>query len=588
MPMPYEEFGDTRKRIDVALGRAPADLVVINGKLLNVYTGELLEGFTIFVEDRFVAAIGDGPAEAIGPHTRVVDAGGRTIIPGLIDSHTHLAWLCSIDRHLEYLAAGGTTTLITETLEIYPVAGESGLMDFLSSLADQPVNLFATAPFMASISSRCRGIAADTLQMLLSRSDIVGMGEAYWQSVLQQPDRWLPQLDAARRSGKTLEGHSAGAHGRKLNAYVAGGITSCHEPIRAEEALNLLRLGVRVMIREGSIRRDLEAVASLHSRSVDNRRLILVSDGLSPTDLAEKGGMEYVVQKAIDSGFDPVTAVQMATLNAAEHFGLDHLIGGIAPGRLADMVLIPDLSRIRPELVICNGKVIAEKGRLRVFPRKHEYQPSSRSTILLAKDVTAADFELQVPPDAAAPKARVIEMVSDLVTRETILEMPVVDGRVRADPEADILKVAAVDRTHAPGKTFVGLIRGFGLKSGAFACSASWDTSDIIVVGVRGTDMAAAVNRIRALQGGAVVCAGERILAELALPIFGLLSPAPVPEVIAALNGINTALKQAGCRFPDPLLTLVTLTGAAIPFLRICEEGLVNLKNGQTMELFVN
>lgn len=577
----------SRRRIDVALGNAPADLVVINGTLLNVYTGELLEGWSVSSADGFIAAVGEGPPAAIGPETVVIDAGGKTIIPGLIDSHTHLAWACSIDRHLEHLAAGGTTTLITETLEIFPVAGEAGLLDFLNSLADQPIRVFATAPAMASISSRSRGIPAETLQRLLSRSDIVGLGEAYWQSVLQQPEQFLPELAVARRSGKPLEGHSAGAHGRKLHAYVATGISSCHEPIRTDEVLNLLRLGVHVMIREGSIRRDLEAVAAICGRSVDHRRLVLVSDGLSPNDLVEKGGMEYVVQKAIDSGFDPVTAVQMATLNAAEHFGLDHLLGGIAPGRLADLVLIPDPTRIRAETVISAGKVIAEKGRLRVAPRKHDYQPASRQTVSLSADLTAADFQLNVPPQVDRPRVRVIEMVTDLVTRETVLEVPATDGQLRVDPEADILKVAAVDRTHQPGKTFVGLIRGFGLKSGAFACSASWDTSDIIVVGSRDADMAAAVNRIRRLQGGAVVCADGNIRAELPLPIFGLLSEAPVPEVITALDTIKAELKRRGCVFPDPFLTLVTLTGAAIPFLRICEEGLVNLKDGQTLGLFV-
>jgi len=587
MPLPADRSESLHKRIDVALGRVPADLVVTNGTLLNVYTGELLEGWSVSIAGRFVAAIGPDLQAHVGSNTTVIDADGKTIIPGLIDSHTHLAWLGSIDRHLEALAAGGTTTLVTETLEVFPVAGETGLLDFLSSLADQPINIYATAPAMASISARTRGIPAETLKKLLSRNDILGLGEAYWQSVLQQPDQFLPELEIARSAGKTLEGHSAGAHGLKLNAYVAAGISSCHEPIRADEVLNLLRLGVHVMIREGSIRRDLETIASIGGRPVDSRRLVLASDGLSPRDLAEKGGMEYVVQKAIDCGFAPVTAVQMATLNAAEHFGLDHRLGGIAPGRLADLVLIPDITRIRADLVIGNGKVIAEEGRLRVQPRRHEYQPSSRQTVALEDRFTAADFRLQVPAGTDRPKVRVIEMVTDLVTRETVLEVPAVDGRIRIDPQRDILKVAAIDRTHRPGAAFVGLIRGFGLKSGAFACSAAWDTSDIIVVGARSADMAAAVNRIATLQGGAVVCVDGHVRAELALPIFGLLSEAPLPEIVADLDSINAELQRLGCRFADPLLTLVTLTGAAIPFLRICEEGLVNLKDGKTTGLFV-
>jgi adenine deaminase len=580
---------NTRKRIDVALGNRPADLVVINGTLLDVYTGEFLQGWSVSIADQYIAAVTEALPAGIGPQTTVIDAAGKTIIPGLIDSHTHLAWLCSIDRHLQCLAAGGTTTLVTETLEIFPVAGETGLLDFLDSLADQPIKVFATAPAMTSISSRTRGIPAETLQSLLRRPDILGLGEAYWQTVLQHPDQFVPELETARRAGKSLEGHSAGARGRKLNAYVAAGITSCHEPIRAEEVLNLLRLGVHTMIREGSIRRDLAAVASIRKRPVDTRNLILVSDGLSPADLVEKGGMEYVVQKAIDCGFDPVAAVQMATLNAAEHFGLASLLGGIAPGRLADLVLIPDPKQVRAELVISNGRVVAENGRLLVEPRKHAYRMASRQTVQLRADLTAADFRLQAPPQIKQPKvcARVIEMVTELVTREAILEVPVANGEIQSQPGADILKVAAVDRTHQPGKTFVGLIRGFGLKSGAFACSAAWDASDIIVVGAADPDMAAAVNRIRTLQGGAVVCVAGRIQAELALPIFGLLSESPVPEVVAAMDRIQTELQRLGCSFPDPLLTLVTLTGAAIPFLRICEEGLVNLKDGRTVGLFV-
>lgn len=587
MKTPVFPPDNTRKRIEVALGNAPADLVVINGTLVNVYTGELLEGWSVSIADQYVAAVEEGPPALIGPQTTVVDAGGKTIIPGLIDSHTHLAWLCSIDRHLEYLAAGGTTTLITETLEIFPVAGEAGLLDFLNSLADQPIKVLATAPAMASISSRTRGIATGKLQPLLQRDDILGLGEAYWQSVLQHPDQFVPELEAARRAGKSLEGHSAGARGRKLNAYVSAGISSCHEPIRTEEVLNLIRLGIHVMIREGSIRRDLEAVAAIQSRPVDSRRLVLVSDGLGPQDLVEKGGMEYVVQKAIDCGFEPVTAVQMATLNAAEHFGLDSLLGGIAPGRLADLVLIPDPRQIRAELVISNGRVVAENGCLQVEPRKHFYRTASRQTVRLRNDLTAAEFELHAPPETPRPKARVIEMVTDLVTRETEVELASVNGRVQVDTETDILKVAAIDRTHRPGRTFVGLIRGFGLKAGAFACSAAWDTSDIIVVGADGADMAASVNRIRALQGGAVVCVDGRIRAELALPVFGLLSEAPVPEVAAALNAIKAELSRLGCGFPDPLLTLVTLTGAAIPFFRICEEGLVNFKDGRTVGVFL-
>ncbi|MFZ0612160.1 MAG: adenine deaminase C-terminal domain-containing protein [Desulfobacterales bacterium] len=578
---------DIRQLMRVALAREVSDLAVVNGRLLNVYTGEVLDQMAVCTKGPWIAYIGTDTTDKIGPQTTVIDAAGKMIIPGLIDGHTHLAWLGGIAASLEPLMAGGTTALVTESLEVYPVSGLAGVNDFLDALSDQPIKIFATAPFMASISREAQGIDLADLNDLLSRPEIVGLGESYWQAVLQNPESAAPVLEVALSSGKTLEGHTAGARGNKLAAYLAAGISSCHEPTTAAEALERLRLGLHVMLREGSIRRDLDALASIKDAGVDTRRLILVTDGLTPRDLIEKGGMDFVVRKAIDRGFDPIVAVQMATLNVAEHFRLDGLIGGIAPGRSADMLIVPDLKEFRPEIVISNGKIIATQGRVQHKPRRPRYLPASLSSVLLPDDVTPADFQI-VAQDTDSVKVRVIEMVTDLVTTESHLDLLPVDDRLTADPERDLVKVAAIDRTHFPGKRFVGLLKGFGLKTGAMACSAAWDTSDIIVVGTTDGDMAAAVNRIRELQGGAVVVEDGAIAAELPLPVFGLMSEESLERVARKLAAVNAAANRLGCPFPDPLLTLVTLTGAAIPYLRICEEGLVNLKNGETMGLFVD
>lgn len=578
---------DIRQLMRVALAREVADLAVVNGRLLNVYTGEVLDQMAVCAKGPWIAYIGADTTDKIGPQTTIIDAAGKMVIPGLIDGHTHLAWLGGIAAALEPLMAGGTTALVTESLEVYPVAGLAGINDFLGALSDQPIKIFATAPFMASISRAAQGIDPADLNDLLSRPEIVGLGESYWQAVVQNPELASNTLEAALSSGKTLEGHTAGARGNKLAAYLAAGISSCHEPTTAADALERLRLGLHVMLREGSIRRDLDALASIKDAGIDPRRLILVTDGLSPLDLIEKGGMDFVVRKAIERGFDPIVAVQMATLNVAEHFRLDGLIGGIAPGRSADMLIVPDLKAFRPEIVISNGKVIAAHGRVRVEPRRPRYLPASLSSVLLPEDVTLADFQIMAP-GAGSVKVRVIEMVTDLVTAESHLDLQPVDNRLDADPERGLIKVAAIDRTHFPGKRFVGLLKGFGLKTGAMACSAAWDTSDIIVAGTTDGDMAAAVNRIRELQGGAVVAENGAIAAELPLPVFGLMSEESLERVAKKLAGVNAAANRLGCPFPDPLLTLVTLTGAAIPYLRICEEGLVNLKNGETMGLFVD
>ncbi|MEJ2640062.1 MAG: adenine deaminase C-terminal domain-containing protein [Desulfosarcinaceae bacterium] len=583
----FLESKDTHRLLRVALGDQPAQTAIVNARVVNVYTAEVLPGQTILIDGAWIAYVGEDHDFDFGGTTQVIDAAGKVIIPGLIDGHTHLSWFFSVSEFLKAAIPGGTTTIITEAMEPYPVAGVDGVCDFLSSLADQPIKIFATAPAMASISQALNGIRPEDLERLLQREDILGLGESYWQTVLQQPQRLLPAMTATLSAGKRLEGHSAGARGRKLAAYAATGISSCHEPITAQEALARLRLGFWVMAREGSIRRDLKAIAPVKDQAVDLRRLILATDGIQPGELLEKGYLEFVLKRALEYGFEPVTAIQTMTLNVAEHFRLDHLVGAVAPGRLADLVLLPDLTTIEPELVISNGKVVAEKGELAVAPRAHPFASASYETIRLPRELTADDFSLELPTEPSPLTVRIIDMVTDLVTREIQEPYPVTALERLPDPAQDLLKVAAIDRRHHPGRLFTGLIRGFGLKAGAMACSAAWDTSAIIVVGASETDMAAAVNQIAALRGGAVVVNDGAVLAELPLPVFGLISQWPLDRLAQTLGHINQSAADLGVPFPDPLLSLVTLTGAAIPHLRICEEGLVNLRTGQTLTLWV-
>jgi adenine deaminase len=579
---------ETLQLMKVALGEEKADMTIVNAKVVNVYTGEIIDDCTISVKDKWIAYVGKNPHDTIGSKTEMIDAAGQTVIPGLIDGHTHIAWLFTAYEFLKHVIKGGTTTVVTETLELFPIAGYKGVIDFLDSLKAQPIKILATAPSMVSISQKARGMAPETLEKLLARDDIIGLGETYWQAVLQTPQLLLPLFEQTLGRGKTLEGHSAGASEKKLNAYIAGGISSCHEPIDARQVLERLRLGLHIMIREGSIRRDLEQIAAIKAHGIDTRRLILTTDGIAPQDLLEKGYMEYVVQKAIDCGFAPIEAVQMATLNVAEHFGLDGLIGGIAPGRFADLVIIPDIHTIAPQLVVSNGKAVARNGELLAPPRNHAFTSESLNSVKLPRKLNSADFVIPAEAKTGRATIRMINMVTDLVTAELRAEWPVLNGQIQPDPDRDVIKVAAVDRTHRPGKIFVGLIKGFGLKSGAIACSAAWDTSDIVVVGTDDTDMASAVNRVFALQGAAVVCRDGIILVELPLPIFGIMSDWPIETIAQALHQINQTASDLGVPFPDPLLTLITLTGAAIPYLRICEEGLVDLRDGQTLELLAD
>jgi adenine deaminase len=578
---------ESQTLMNVALGHEKADLSVINARLANVYTGEFIDGCAISIKGKWIAYVGRNPEDTIGPKTEVIDAGGQTVIPGLIDGHTHLAWLCKVDEFLKYAARGGTTTIVTETLEIFLVAGYAGVVDLLESFKNQPVKIWSTAPATISISKAARGISREHLQKLLERDDIVGLGESYWQAVLQEPDWLLALFEQTRRAGKTLEGHSAGASEKKLAAYIANGISSCHEPINADQVLDRLRLGIHVMVREGAVRKDLAEIAKIKDLGIDLRRLVLVSDSITPADLMANGYMEALVQKAIDYGFEPINAIQMATLNVAEHFSLDHLIGGIAPGRLADFLIIPDDTTIAAKAVVSNGRIIAQNGSLLVDPQSHSFSVDSLNSVKLPRELTPSDFVIRAPENVENTKVRVMNMVTDLVTAEIEERVTVRDGQIYADLNKGIVKITAIDRTHSPGRLFTGLIKGFGLKAGAFACSAAWDASDIIVAGTDDSDMATAVNRIRSLQGGAVVCEGGKILAELPMPIFGNISDLTMKDLVQQFENVNRAAQKQGIPFPDPVLSLITLTGSAIPYLRICEEGLVNLKSGKNVSLFV-
>jgi adenine deaminase len=578
---------DAKALMKVALGEQKADLALINARCVNVYTGELLDDREIRIKGKWIAYVGKGSRSTGGSAMEVIDVKGQIVIPGLIDGHTHLAGLSTADEFLRYAMIGGTTCIVTETMEPFPVAGYEGIIDFLKSLENQPIKILATAPAMISISRTASGISEQTLQQLLERDDILGVGESYWQAVVQDPDSFLPLFEQTIRAGKTLEGHSAGASDKKLSAYVASGISSCHEPIDAAQVLERLRLGLHVMAREGAVRKDLEEIAKIKDHGIDLRRLILVSDSMSPGELIVNGYMERIVQKAIDCGFEPISAIQMATLNVAEHFSLDHLIGGIAPGRYADLVIIPDIATIEARMVISNGRLIAENGNLLISPRKHKFAKKSLNTIKLPREIEPADFMIPAPADAQTVRVRAINMVTDLVTSEVVLTWPVTNGQLPAAGDKDIIKIAAIDRAHNPGDLFTGLIKGFGLKSGAVASSAAWDTSDIVVIGANDTDMALAVNRIRSLQGGTVVCEQGKILAELLLPVFGLISDLSLETIDQKFKDVTKAAQNLGVPFPQPILSLITLTGAAIPYLRICEEGYVNLKDGQPMSLIV-
>ena len=567
--------------MQVALGQEEADIVITGGDVVNVYSGELLRNYSVAIRGEGIAYVGPDPRHTIGPQTKIIDATGKVLVPGFIDGHAHMIYYCTPDELLRYVIKGGTTTIITEVMEITFASGYHGLTEYLNALKGQPLKIFATVPPSITLSRQVRQRipTLEQLYELLQREEIVGVGEGYWQEVIRGDQNFPALAVESLKLRKPVEGHAAGCQAEKLQAYLTLGISSCHESVTMEEVIEKLRLGVFAMIREGSVRKELETICSIKDKSIDLRRVSLVTDGIDPRELMEKGYIECAVQRAIDLGFDPITAIQMVTLNPAEHFHLDAILGGIAPGKYADIVIIPDLRTIKAECVISNGQIIARDGELLIKPHKVSLPLKGTENIR----VSPADFTIQA--EGKGPlKVRVIDQVTGLVTRETIINMFPQNGELRADPEYDLLKVSLIN---CEGEIFTGFVRGFGIKRGALATSTGWETAGIIVVGTDEQSMAGAVNRVSALGGGIALYADGQRLAELPLPIAGILPNLPIEEIAKKLNEIQDKAKKLGFRFDDAPLTLSILSTPAIPFLRISESGFVDLKTGQVLSLLV-
>ncbi|MFQ6116784.1 MAG: adenine deaminase C-terminal domain-containing protein [Candidatus Bipolaricaulia bacterium] len=567
----------------VALGESRADLVLVGGDVVDVYSGEILNGYAVAIKGERIAFVGPDAGHTIGPETEVIDLSGKSLAPGFIDAHTHLIYYYSPPEFLRYAMRDGTTCIVTETMEIAFPLGYRGIRAYLKAIRDQPIKIFATAPpLVSAVPSSSPLLKLGELEKLFREEDVLGLGEGYWQEVLRN-EGFLELFVKTKRSGRRIEGHSAGAKGRKLAAYLACGVSSCHEPIDAAEVLERLRQGIHVMIREGSIRRELEATAPVKDAGVDLRRLILVTDGLEPGDATE-GHLGPVVRKAVALGFDPIQAIQMVTLNPAEHFGLDEFIGGIAPGRFADIAVFPDLVEFKAEMVLSNGRVIVREGEPVVQPRKHPFPGWTRRSIHLSP-LKPEDFI--VPACSPRVRVRAIQMVTQLVTRKVEVEIEAADGHIKSDISRDILKVAAIERGKRPGRKFIGLVKGFGLKRGAFGSTFAWDCSDVIVLGVDERDMARAVNRIIELGGGVVLCADGEVLSEVPLPIGGVISARPMEDLAAGFAEIQRRASELGIPFPNAHLALITLTTPAIPFFRISSSGLIDIKENKLLGLEV-
>ncbi len=553
--------------ISVAKGEFPADLLLANAKVVNVFTGEIESGNVAIVDDR-IAGVGD-----YHQAKQVMDLAGKYLAPGLINGHTHLeSSMLDVAQYARAVVPRGTLAVVTDLHEIANVSGLEGIRYVLNCARRLPLELFLMAPSCVpathlETSGAC--LSAEDIRRILRWKGVIGLGEVMnFPGVLSGDTNVLSKIDLAR--GKVIDGHASGVTGKDLTAYIAAGISSDHESISLDEAREKLRQGMHVMIREGSSEKNLEALLPLVTDKTYKRCLFVVDDR-SCADLLRDGDIDAVVRKAIRLGLDPVRTIQLATINAAEYFKLERL-GAIAPGYLANLIVLTELSSFEIEMVFYRGRLVAREGKP-LFPI---YRPRVRglTNTMNIKPFTKESLKLL----ASSKTELVIEVVpGQIITRKRVVTVKITDGVIIPDISRDILKLVVVERHRATGNIGLGLVMGFGLKKGALASSIAHDSHNIVAVGTSDEDIFTAVKEIERLQGGLVVAAEGKILASLALPIAGLLSNESLEVVVAKLEKLEQLAKDLATTLPSPLATLSFSALPVIPELRLTDLGLVDV-----------
>jgi adenine deaminase len=577
--------------IGAALGEIPADLIITGGTLVNVYSGELLDGWEIAVIDGRICYVGPSAQHARGNTTRVLDATGGYIAPGFVDGHTHIGHYARPFENLQSFVAHGTTAVVASCDELATVFGMRGMTLFLDEVGDHPLRVYTLVSMAAPqdpLLCNTAVFSPEEIAEALADPRVLGMGEVVsWLRLIQSDDEILERLALARRNGQIVHGHTAGARDQKLCAVAAAGVSSCHEPIRYEEALERLRLGYWTMLREGSLRQDLEAILPrLIASRASLRRLILVTDSMSPDDVEERGYMDQVVRRAIALGLTPIQALQAVTLTPATYSGLEHDIGGIAPGRFADIVLIDDLEQCRVREVLIGGTTVARGGESMVNRQAVDPPRDMLHSLSVASAITPMTFKIATV--AAAPKVRVMELVNQNITAERIIQISALDANVPANPTEDILKVAVFDRHRgSPGPAF-GFLKGFGARVGAVGLTTNLDENTLMIVGSDDGDMAQCANALLDAGGGIAVVNKGELLEMIDFPLGGICSLQPWRQVAGGLRRIQARLRTMGSSFHKPIFALNFLPFVTLPELRITARGLVRAKERKIVPLFAD
>jgi adenine deaminase len=557
-----------------------AEFCFINGRVVNVYSGEILN-LNVAVSEGKIIYVGPSK-QIIGTNTQVIDVQGDFILPGFFDAHAHADLFYNPCSYANYVVTRGTTCFFNDGHDLANALGAAPFLDIMSGLTDSFMSIYTGVPAASPPYPEVEGgdLWTDAeLKRALTFDNVLSISEVTPYNRILKGDRLLSErLAWARQSGRLIEGHTTGANVEKLNALAAAGLTSCHESLNAADVLERIRLGYAVMLRHGSIRQDMPRLAEAIEKlqGFDASRLMLVSDGIFPDHLISRGNMDWVVSEAIKQGIDPLRAIQMATLNPARYFRLDHLLGGVAAGRLAHLLVVESLQKPTPRLVMAKGAVVAVEGRLAT----PGLAPPSADKGLRPFSISRIDKDrFHVEKRSLKSTVPVIRIVDQTVTDMEEVKIPVVKSRYR--PEGDILNVSLISRDDA--KIGRGFVKGFCSGLGGIASSVAHETHGLLVLGQNEEDMALAAGDVLEMGGGISLAQGGQIRANIRLPLGGICSLEEMPALAHQTNRLNEMLRELGCHLAYPIWTMVFLSFTSVLRLRITYQGVYDVRTGKTV-----
>lgn len=562
--------------INVARGLEKADLVIKNANIVNVLSEEIHKG-DIAISNGIIAGIGEGYSGG-----KEIDVNGAYVTPSFIDGHVHLESTMMLPKEFAKLVLpAGTTTVIIDPHEISNVLGLHGISFMHEAVKNLPIDVYTMLPSCVPATPfETSGFDLNSydLSLLIDKPWVLGIAEMMnFPGVLNLDNNVMGKLELAKSMGKRIDGHAPYLHGKDLCAYIASGVKSDHECTTPEEAIEKLRLGMYVMIREGTAAKDLDALIPV-LKKCNTRKCIFVTDDRHPADLKEH--INGMVRRAVEAGVDPIKAIQVASLNTAEYFGLKDL-GAVAPGYKADMLILPDLRTFKPDIVIKKGNIVAQDGKLTV--QLPDTEALSMRGSVNVKWITMEDFTIK----AEGSKVRALEVIpNQLITKSIVSDVKIQDGNAVSNVENDTLKICVIERHRATGNIGKGFVKGFNLKCGAIASTVAHDSHNMIVVGTNDYDMYTAAVALIKSQGGKVVVKDGEIISELPLSIAGLMSDKDFDYVVSKCDELNQAAHSIGCTLEDPFMTMGFLSLPVIPELKVTDKGVFDTNKLDFINIF--